>query len=413
MLRDEAVFSPTAVRKRVYIIDEVHMLSKPAFNALLKILEEPPAHLMFILATTELNKVPPTILSRCQRHSFRRLDADTISGRLSYVASCEGIRLEQDAADLLGRLADGGMRDALSLLDQCSGREVVDQTAVLSAMGLAGTFRIRELADRLLRHETAECLDMYGALWRDGKDPDSMLGELSGFFRDVLLFRLAPRGGRELLSGAYTEEALRSVSGSDAGILWMLNTLQRYRSAMASAADPRLQGELCMIELCGTIRGPEPDDPVGVNPFREAAETGPAEATGEVLPEQNLPPVSREPETEPARTPNTGDAVPQDLWKNILHEIRTSVGIGEYIVLSDPEKVTGIWSAGELVLRVLPGFEGDMVKKSDVLQKIRTAASRIAGKPVAVLTEEKKTGASELNEDRLKALERFDNVTIR
>ena len=126
MLRDEAIFSPTTVRKRVYIIDEVHMLSKPAFNALLKILEEPPQHLMFILATTELNKVLPTILSRCQRHSFRRLDGDTIAKRLAYVAEQEGINLTADAAQLLGRLADGGMRDGLSLLDQCSAVETVD-----------------------------------------------------------------------------------------------------------------------------------------------------------------------------------------------------------------------------------------------------------------------------------------------
>ena len=196
LLRDEAIFSPTKVKKRVYIIDEVHMLSKPAFNALLKILEEPPEHLMFILATTELNKVLPTILSRCQRHSFRRLDADTISKRLSYVAQQEGIPLEKGAADLLGRLADGGMRDGLSLLDQCSGREKVDEKAVLDAMGLAGTLRTRELAEDLLRRDHLSALERYNSLWRDGKDPSGLLGELGVFFRDALLFRLAPGGGK-------------------------------------------------------------------------------------------------------------------------------------------------------------------------------------------------------------------------
>ena len=115
-LRDEAVFSPANVRKRVYIIDEVHMLSTSAFNALLKILEEPPAHLMFILATTELHKVPATILSRCQRHSFKRIPVDTIAARLNYVAEQEHLNLQPDAAALLARMADGGMRDALTLL---------------------------------------------------------------------------------------------------------------------------------------------------------------------------------------------------------------------------------------------------------------------------------------------------------
>ena len=138
-LRDEAVFSPANVNKRVYIIDEVHMLSNSAFNALLKILEEPPAHLMFILATTELHKVPATILSRCQRHSFKRIPVDTIAARLNYVAQQERLDLQPDAAALLARMADGGMRDALTLLDQCSGSDVITTEAVISAMALPAT----------------------------------------------------------------------------------------------------------------------------------------------------------------------------------------------------------------------------------------------------------------------------------
>ena len=144
-LRDEAVFSPANVRKRVYIIDEVHMLSTSAFNALLKILEEPPAHLMFILATTELHKVPATILSRCQRHSFKRIPVDTIAARLNYVAQQEHLNLQPDAAALLARMADGGMRDALTLLDQCSGSDVITTETVISAMGLAGNLRTAQL----------------------------------------------------------------------------------------------------------------------------------------------------------------------------------------------------------------------------------------------------------------------------
>ena len=119
-LRDEAVYTPAAVRKRVYIVDEVHMLTTPAFNALLKILEEPPAHLMFILATTELHKVPATIKSRCQQFSFKRILPGQIAQRLGYVAQQEGIDLTREGAALLARLADGGLRDALSLLDQCA-----------------------------------------------------------------------------------------------------------------------------------------------------------------------------------------------------------------------------------------------------------------------------------------------------
>ena len=119
-LRDEAVYTPAAVRKRVYIVDEVHMLSVAAFNALLKILEEPPEHLMFILATTELHKVPATILSRCQRFAFRRINPEDIAARIHYVAYEEGLDVTPEAANLLGRLADGALRDGLSLLDQCA-----------------------------------------------------------------------------------------------------------------------------------------------------------------------------------------------------------------------------------------------------------------------------------------------------
>ena len=119
-LRDEAIYSPANVKKRVYIVDEVHMLSTPAFNALLKILEEPPEHLMFILATTELHKVPATILSRCQRFSFKRITPQDIASRLTYVAGQEGIAPAPDGAELLSRLADGALRDGLSLLDQCA-----------------------------------------------------------------------------------------------------------------------------------------------------------------------------------------------------------------------------------------------------------------------------------------------------
>lgn len=418
MLRDEAIFSPTTVRKRVYIIDEVHMLSKPAFNALLKILEEPPAHLMFILATTELNKVLPTILSRCQRHSFRRLDADTIAARLSYVASCEGISLESSAAALLGRLADGGMRDGLSLLDQCSGAERVDERAVLNAMGLAGTLRTRELADSLLGHDTAAALEQYGALWRDGKDPSGLLGELSVFFRDALLFRLAPGGGRELLSGGYPEDSLRAVDASDAQILWMLNTLQKHLAAMSTTSNPRLQGELCLIELCAAVNAAAPITAAPVT-APSAAPVVSAEMPAKPEPVFVPPTIERkqpeheEPETIVSETAVTTPIGSNDMWAAILRELKAVLLKGHYIVLSDPEKVSGQYTDGELLLYVQPGFETDMVTQPDTINKIRQCAARLAGKPVVVRTDAKKGEDSVLREDKLNALEKFGNVTFR
>ena len=251
-LRDEAVFSPASVRKRVYIVDEVHMLSNSAFNALLKILEEPPEHLMFILATTELHKVPATILSRCQRHSFKRIPVDTITARLNFVAQQEHLNLQPDAAALLARMADGGMRDALTLLDQCCGNECISTDAVISAIGLAGNLRTAQLLRSVAAGDTAGALEPFRELWQDGKDPSALLDELSMLQRDLLMQAVAPRGGRELLSGAYDPVTLEELSGafSSAQLLANLQSIQQTLGAMASQPNPRITAELCLIRLC-------------------------------------------------------------------------------------------------------------------------------------------------------------------
>ena len=203
-LRDEAIYAPANVKKRVYIVDEVHMLSTPAFNALLKILEEPPEHLMFILATTELHKVPATILSRCQRFSFKRITPQDIAARLLYVAGQEQIDLTADGAELLSRLADGALRDGLSLLDQCAAvGGTVDSRAVLEALGLAGNLQTAQLMEFILSRDAKGALLQLDQLYQGGKDVGAVLGELSTLVRDLLLRRTAPEGGAALLSGGY------------------------------------------------------------------------------------------------------------------------------------------------------------------------------------------------------------------
>ena len=251
-LREEAVFSPASVKKRVYIIDEVHMLSTAAFNALLKILEEPPEHLMFILATTELRKVPGTILSRCQRYSFRRLDADVIAKRLNYIAAREGFKLTEGGSALIARLADGGMRDAISLLDQCSGTQVIDEDSVTESLGLAGGRRTAELLSAAARHDAKSALDAFAALWRDGKDPAVLLSDLCALMRDVLVLSVAPKGGRELLSGAYDDATLKKFARSFTKAE-LLRAMERVQEAIVSLRDnpsPRTAVELCLVSLC-------------------------------------------------------------------------------------------------------------------------------------------------------------------
>ena len=252
-LRDEAVYSPAAVRKRVYIVDEVHMLSTPAFNALLKILEEPPAHLMFILATTELHKVPATILSRCQRYSFKRILPKDIAKRLTYVAQQEQIDLTPDGAELLSRLADGALRDGLSLLDQCAAAGgTVDSRAVLEVLGLAGNLQTAQLMQDILDRNAQAALLLLNELYAGGKDVGAVLGELSTLTRDLLLRKTAPEGGAALLSGGFDSATLDKLGkGVPANrFLYLASTLQKAAADLYYSADRRTDAELCLLRLC-------------------------------------------------------------------------------------------------------------------------------------------------------------------
>ena len=252
-LRDEAIYAPANVKKRVYIVDEVHMLSTAAFNALLKILEEPPAHLMFILATTELHKVPATILSRCQRYSFKRILPKDIAKRLTYVAQQEQIDLTPDGAELLSRLADGALRDGLSLLDQCAAAGgTVDSRAVLEVLGLAGNLQTAQLMQDILDRNAQAALLLLNELYAGGKDVGAVLGELSTLTRDLLLRKTAPEGGAALLSGGFDSATLDKL-GKDVPsnrFLYLASTLQKAAADLYYSADRRTDAELCLLRLC-------------------------------------------------------------------------------------------------------------------------------------------------------------------
>ena len=252
-LRDEAIYSPAQVKKRVYIIDEVHMLSIAAFNALLKILEEPPEHLMFILATTELHKVPATILSRCQRFAFRRILPREIVGRLNYIAEQEGIDLRPDGAELLAHIVDGALRDALSLLDQCAAAGgTIDSAAVLDALGLAGNLQTAQLMDCVLRRDTKAALLLLHRLYGSGKDVGAVLGELSALARDLLISKTAPEGGAALLTGGYDGQTMGSLlrQADSARLIAICTTLQRAAADMNVSVNRRTDAELCLLKLC-------------------------------------------------------------------------------------------------------------------------------------------------------------------
>ncbi len=189
-LREEANYTPVHTKYRVYIIDEVHMLSIGAFNALLKTLEEPPEHVKFILATTEIHKLPSTILSRCQRFDFHRITPESITERLNFVAENENIQLDSEAATLIARIADGGMRDALSILDRCSGIENhVTADTVSNAAGLAGKEYLFELVDNINKNNPSEVITLVGKLYADSCDMERLCSELINHFRSLMIIK--------------------------------------------------------------------------------------------------------------------------------------------------------------------------------------------------------------------------------
>ena len=252
-LLSESVYTPTVLKKRVYIIDEVHMLSTQAFNALLKTIEEPPEHLMFILATTELHKVPATILSRCQRFTFKRILPRDMEKHLLEIAQAEQIDLTPDGAEILARMANGALRDALSLLDQCRvAQGQLDSRAVLDILGLAGSVQTVELMDCILRRDAAGALTRLDELYRGGKDVAAMLGELGDLARDMTILKAAPDGAAALLTGMYDTKTLKPLSGSQPmrRFLYLTETLQSCCAGLGDSFQPRTDAELCLLRLC-------------------------------------------------------------------------------------------------------------------------------------------------------------------
>ena len=252
-LRDEANFTPAVGKYRVYIIDEAHMLSTGAFNALLKIMEEPPAHVVFILATTEVHKIPATILSRCQRFDFYRIPRDAIASRLEYIAGKEGFTVTREAAELIAGLSDGALRDAISLLDLCSSysREITRDT-VLEASGTVGTSHLYDLADAAADGDTARALAIAGELSRRSMDESRLCEQLIGHYRDLMLTRAVQDPTPLLDTPSLDLQRLRAQSDrySMERILYSIEVLQEALGRMSRSAERRTELEVTLIKLC-------------------------------------------------------------------------------------------------------------------------------------------------------------------
>ena len=250
-LRDETAYLPAVCKYKVYIIDEVHMLSTSAFNALLKTMEEPPEHVIFILATTEVQKVPATILSRCQRYDFQRITADKIAGRLEYVAGQENIELDHNAAELIGRLADGAMRDALSILDTCAGvSNTVDEALVRRMAGVTDRKYLFEISDAIAARDAVKALQEIAALRQQSVDMRRLCMELAGHYRNLMLSALP--GGTDLLTGTSPEEEAAYAARKDfpqAEAVRAVNAFGAALEKMARGTDQRIELELAVFSL--------------------------------------------------------------------------------------------------------------------------------------------------------------------
>lgn len=252
-LREEANYTPTRGRYRVYIIDEVHMLSAGAFNALLKTLEEPPAHVIFILATTEVHKLPATILSRCQRFDFKRIQPETMAVRLKEVASLEGMELNDDAAVLIARIADGALRDGLSILDQCLSRsKTVTSELVSEVAGLAGREILHKLADCVSSHDSSTAINLLSNLYQNSYDMERLCVEMINHFRNYLIVKTVNKS-RELI--ICTDDEYNSiVDGAKKftleSIIFALDLFQMTLGRIKSGVNSRIEMEMSFVRLC-------------------------------------------------------------------------------------------------------------------------------------------------------------------
>ncbi len=252
-LRDEVMYAPTMCRYKVYIIDEVHMLSASAFNALLKTIEEPPPHVIFILATTEIHKVPATIASRCQQFRFSRIDVEESTKRLCEIAKKENVNITEDAARLISRLSDGGMRDAVSLLDQCiSVSADIDEETVRTTAGIAGTEHLFTLAQCIHEQNAPEALKTLDELHNQSKDLMLLLDELLSHFRNLCMltatnndFSLIPAG-----SGTRNDLARQAKEFTLGEIMRCMDILQDCIARTPKTAKRKTVAEMCLIRLC-------------------------------------------------------------------------------------------------------------------------------------------------------------------
>ena len=441
-LREQTVFTPAEARRRVYIIDECHMLTPGAFNALLKTLEEPPEHVLFILATTDLQRIPATILSRCQRFTFRRLLPQDIALHLRRIALAENIPLTDSGSLLLARLAEGGMRDAISMLDQVSsaGYPEIGEDEIFSALGLAGYGDSVEAVRAIAACDAHSALGVLARVYEAGKDIPAFLGELSRLLRDLVVLRST--GDFSLASGSYRTDELTSIDMDPARLRLALDTVSDTLLRLQRSIDRRLDAELCLLRLCDPSLSSLTTTPATLTSFEErlcalerAFRSGARPAVTPAVTPAAVPAPTQTtasaPKTEPAQpgesetsetsaaaaategasaTTGTPGALDEQTWRAILDVVSAQLSKPDLLQLK--RLPVPSLSGDVLTLDTREAFVHAQLSRGDIAPALGRAAGEVLGTPVTVRLS---APASE-EENRMKRLvdkfSKFDNFEI-
>lgn len=323
-LREEANYTPVRAKYRVYIIDEVHMLSVGAFNALLKTLEEPPEHVKFILATTEVHKLPATILSRCQRFDFKRIEPEDIAARINVVANGEGFTVDEEAAMLIARVADGGMRDALSLLDQCAGQsDRVTAQLVSSVAGFTGRDHLFSLADCIKNSDCARALSIINELHNSSCDMERLCSQLIEHYRNLMIIRSVndPSGLIVCTASELKQMEAQALSYSLEQIIYILGVLESTSGNLRRGLNRRVETEMAFVRLCT----PNLDSSVDALLKRIAALENQVRSGVATKPAVQNTVTSEEPQPTEAAAPAAPEMLPDGelgCWPDIIAELK-------------------------------------------------------------------------------------------
>ncbi len=402
-IRDEVVYSPSSLAYRVYIIDEVHMLSVSAFNALLKTLEEPPAHVVFILATTELHKLPATIISRCQRFDFRRISTETLMERLHYIAKQEEIVLHPDAARLLAKLAQGGMRDAISLLELCAGgKREVTPAVVEEAVGTTGRASMLRTVEAIADRDYDRIFEQIDEVVKSSKDVAVYWQDLISLYRDMLVLKTTKNASAYLDLTDHEAEQLGAAAGRfrKETLLYHCRLLENAFFAMQKAnAVKRIVAEMTLVRMCDDALDTTPEAMLSrMARIEEQLVTGVT-----VRQEAPTPPSIEKPEAVAAKVPvpdmsassvPSKPAVPskdvsERVEKRVLRPVRNWMEVVERISRSAPMDASFVKTAkaytaesGEVVVRFENIFGLDMMENGDSRDRLRAALSTVLRREV-------------------------------